>query len=114
MINQQQKQTIQKLLKSKTPLDKIAETTKVSKKEIEQYCKELKPKQYSIKLETHVPATFTYTVVATSPEEAAEMIKKMKPTNISYKLSSKRDIRSVVYEVGSALIKLIKKYNQYV
>lgn len=110
MINKQQKQQIEKLLKSKTSVEKICEITKLSKKEVNNCIQELKPKQYTIKLETYVPATLTYNVMASSPEEAMEVAKKTPPAQVSYKLPLKRDIKTVVYEIGSALIKLIKNH----
>lgn len=65
-------------------------------------------KYYSIKLETLLPATLTYKVLAKSPEEALEKARKGSPQNVQYKLAGKKDLKAMVYDIGSSIVKLVK------
>lgn len=64
-----------------------------------------KPKQYyDIKIEAMVPATLSYRVYAEDEEEAQELVKKAAPTQIKYKLASKKDKKLLIYKPGTSLI----------
>jgi hypothetical protein len=65
-------------------------------------------KYYDVKVECMLPATLIYRVLAESPEQAAEMTKTMSPTGVKHKLIGRREMKLVVYDSGSTLIKLIK------
>lgn len=63
---------------------------------------------YDIKVDVLLPALLTYRVLAETPEEAYEKIKNSHPITVNYKLREKKDIKAIVYEMGSSIIKLIK------
>lgn len=67
-----------------------------------------KKELFEVKIEALVPATITYVILASSPEEAINLIKKHSPNNISYKLNNKRDIKYMVYNAGTVLLRLVK------
>lgn len=70
---------------------------------------EPKPKYYfDIKVETLLPATLSYRVLAETPEEAVLQIKNLSPTSVKYKLFGRKDIKLIVYEAGCSFIKFIK------
>jgi hypothetical protein len=63
---------------------------------------------YDVKLECLLPATLTYRVLAEDSNQAAEMIKKMQPNSVKYKLIGKKEIKLIVYDAGSSLIRFVK------
>ena len=63
---------------------------------------------FDVRVETMLPATLTYRVLAENAEQASEMIKKISPNNIKHKLNGKRDIKLTVYDYGCSVIKYIK------
>ena len=63
---------------------------------------------YDVKVQSTLPATLIYRVLAETPEQAAEMIKNIPPNNVQYKLAGKRDIKLTVYKAGCSLIEFIK------
>ena len=88
---------------------KTADATKVLTKKAEKPKAIIPVKTYwDIKVETMVPATLTYRVLAEDPMKAAEMIKMASPTNVKYRLMGKKDLKLTVYEAGTNMIKWIK------
>lgn len=81
-----------------------------SQADFENKIKNLNKKMFDIKLEALIPATIHYRIEASSPEEAFTLLKKHKPNKVNYKLIGKKDIKLIVFEAGSTLIKLIKKF----
>lgn len=63
---------------------------------------------YDVKVETMLPATLTYKVLAGSPEEAFEKARQSTPQGVKHRLAGKRDIKAMIYETGSAMVKLVK------
>ena len=63
---------------------------------------------YDVKVETMLPATLTYRVLASSPEEALEKVKKEAPKDIKHRLSGKRDLKALIYDAGTMLLRLTK------
>jgi hypothetical protein len=63
---------------------------------------------YDVKVESMLPATLTYRVLAETPEQAAELIKGMAPVAVKHKLIGKKDLKMTVYESGSLMIKWMK------
>lgn len=57
-----------------------------------------------------LPATITYRVLAESPEEALDLIKKKDPTSVRYILNKKRDLKALVYDAGTTLMRFTKSY----
>lgn len=66
------------------------------------------PKLFDIRVETMLPATLTYRILALSPEEALEKIKQSSPNNIKHRLAGKRDIKAVIYDAGTSIIRWTK------
>lgn len=66
------------------------------------------PRMFDIKIETTLPATLLYRVSAVTPEEALDKARKSAPQNVKYRLSGKRDIKGMVYEMGSSMIKFVQ------
>lgn len=68
-----------------------------------------KPKfYYDVKIETYLPATLLYRVLAEDPVQAAELIKGKPPTGVKHKLVGRKDIKMLVYDAGSSMIRYIK------
>ena len=72
--------------------------------------KQAEKKYFNVKLEAKVPCIVTYRVYASSPEEAIEEMKRASPEHIKHLLHLKRDEKATVYEAGSSIIQLIKKW----
>lgn len=64
---------------------------------------------YDVKVETMLPATLTYRVLAEDENQAAEKIKNLSPTGVRHKLIGRKDTKLTVYDAGCSLIRLIKK-----
>jgi hypothetical protein len=70
-----------------------------------------KPKvYYEIKVESLLPSTITYRILAESPEQAVEMIKNSNPISVKHKLIGKKDIKLTVYNFGCSVILFIKNF----
>jgi hypothetical protein len=70
---------------------------------------ENKSKQYfDVKVECLLPATLTYRVLAEDELQAAEMIKRLQPTSIKHRLTGRKELKLIVYQAGSLIIKFIK------
>jgi len=81
---------------------------KKSETEICLECSKPKPKfYYDVKIETMLPATLTYRILAEDPQQAVDLIKKMQPNSVSYKLIGRKDLKLRVYEAGCSIIKLM-------
>lgn len=65
-------------------------------------------KYFDVKIETMLPATLTYRVLAKDAEEAALLSKNMQPTGVQHRLVGRRDIKLTVYDAGSTLIRFVK------
>lgn len=76
------------------------ENKKETKKEEKKY--------YDVKVEVLVPATFKYRVFASSPEEAYELTKKMKPTNVEFFHSRKRNLKVKIFDFGTSIIRYVR------
>lgn len=72
--------------------------------------KDKKPiKQYfEVRMEVMLPATLTYRVYAETPEEAIELIKHKAPNTVKPRINGKKDLKIMVYNAGTSLIRLIK------
>lgn len=82
-----------------------------TEKELEAEAKLPPPKKYyDVKLEVTLPATITYRVLAESPEAAVELINNQPPMHVKHVLNKKRNLKAVVYDGGSTLIRFTKKY----
>lgn len=63
---------------------------------------------YDVKVECLLPATLIYKVLAETPQQAADMIKNMQPTGVKHKLIGRKELKLVVYNIGSNIIKFIR------
>jgi hypothetical protein len=63
---------------------------------------------YDVKIETYLPATLLYRVLAEDPVQAAELVKGKPPTGVKHKLVGRKDLKLMVYDAGSSMIKYIK------
>lgn len=67
-------------------------------------------KYYDVKLEVKLPATITYRILAESPEKAFELSKRATPTGVKYNIAHKLDIKAIVYDSGTTMIRFIKNF----
>lgn len=63
---------------------------------------------YDVKVECLLPATLIYKVLAETPQQASEMIKNMQPVGVKHKLIGRKELKLVVYDAGSTMIKFMK------
>ncbi len=69
----------------------------------------IKPKYYyTVVVETMLPATLTYRVLAEDATQAADLIKGMSPTAVKHRIIGKKDIKLSVYDAGSSMIRFIR------
>lgn len=88
----------------------LAAKFKVKPEEVNELIKGL-PKAkfyYDVRVECMLPATLHYKVLAETPEHASELIRGQMPHSIKPKLVGRREMKLIVYDSGSTLIKLIK------
>jgi hypothetical protein len=71
--------------------------------------KKIDKKYFDVKVETMLPATVTYRVLAEDAQQACELLKNATPIQVKYKLGGKKDIKLVVYDAGSTMIRFIKR-----
>ena len=64
---------------------------------------------YDVKIETMLPATLTYRILAETAEQAAELIKGKTPNTVQYKLIGAKNIIMRVFAAGSNMIHYIRK-----
>jgi hypothetical protein len=71
----------------------------------------IKQKTYfDVKVEALCPCIITYRIYAEDEHDALDQIDKKAPTSIRPNIYKKRNIKAVVYNSGSSLIKLIRNY----
>lgn len=63
---------------------------------------------YDIKVECLLPSTLIYHILAETAEQAAELIKNQQPSGVKYKLTGRKNIKLMVYDAGSTMIRFIK------
>lgn len=69
-------------------------------------------KYYDVKLEVNLPATIHYRILASSPDEAVQMISRSVPTSVKYSLPRRRDLKAIVYDAGTTLIRFTKIFHR--
>jgi hypothetical protein len=67
-------------------------------------------KYYDIKLDAMVPCTITYRVFAFDEHEALTLLPRAIPNNVKHNLHQKRNIKAIINDAGSSLIRLIKNF----
>jgi hypothetical protein len=63
---------------------------------------------FDVKIETLLPATLMYKVLAENAEQALILIKNIQPNSVKYKLVGRRDIKLMIYDAGTCIIRLVK------
>lgn len=63
---------------------------------------------YDVRVECMLPATLIYRVLAEDPQQAATMVKGMSPIGVKHKLIGRKEIKLMVYDAGTTMIKFIK------
>jgi hypothetical protein len=71
--------------------------------------KVIQKKYFDVKIETMLPATLTFRVLAEDAEQAVDLIKNMSPTGVQHKLIGRKDKKITVYDAGSTFIKFVKR-----
>lgn len=71
--------------------------------------KQKKDKKYfDVKVETMLPATVTYRILAEDAQQASDLIRYQNPISVKYRLLGKKDIKLTVYDAGSTMIRFIR------
>ena len=65
-------------------------------------------KYFEIRIETMLPATLTYRVLAEDANQAVELMRGQSPVGVKHRLIGKKDIKLTVYDSGSSIIRLVK------
>jgi hypothetical protein len=69
----------------------------------------IKPKfYYDVKVESMIPATLTFRVLAEDAQQAAELIRGQNPISIKHRLMGRKDIKMSVYDAGSTMLRWMK------
>lgn len=92
-------------------IEVVAETEeekKIRKKKEEEKKKQIVKSYFDVKIETLLPATIVYKVLAENAEQALTLIKNMQPISVKYKLIGRKDIRLMIYDAGTCIIRLVK------
>lgn len=63
---------------------------------------------YDVKVETLLPTTLVFKVLAEDAHHAANLIKNKQPNSVHYRLHGRKDIKLTVYDAGSTIIKFVK------
>ena len=66
-------------------------------------------KYFDVKGEVMLPATLTYRVLAEDAEQAVTLIKGKQPNSVNHKLIGRKELKIMVYDSGSTMIRLIKQ-----
>ncbi len=74
----------------------------------EKKVKPVEKKYYEVKVECTLPATVTYRILAETPEQALDMIKGKQPNGVKHRLAGRKDIKVMVYDSGSTIVRLVK------
>lgn len=65
-------------------------------------------KYYKVLVETTLPATVCFRVLAESPEKAIELIKNQNPIEVKHKLIGRKDRKITVYDWGTTIIRFFR------
>jgi hypothetical protein len=75
--------------------------------------KDNKPKEkkyFEVRVTALLPATLTYRILAESAEQAAEMVKRVSPNSVKHSLIGKKDLKLMVYDAGSVILRFLKNF----
>jgi hypothetical protein len=68
----------------------------------------IQKKLFDVKINSKVDAILTFRILAETPEQALELIKNASPMNVQYKLNARRDVKAMIYDAGSLIIRFTK------
>jgi hypothetical protein len=94
---------------------KKAEAEAAAKKKKDEELKKQAAKQppplyyFDVKVETMLPATLTYRVLAEDAVQAADKIAHVQPNSVKHRLIGRRDQKLTVYDAGTTMIKWMKR-----
>lgn len=80
-----------------------------AKKIIKEAAPKIVKKYYDVKVEANIPCLLEYRVFAESPEKAVELAMKSNPIRLKHFIARKKNIKSTVYDMGTSIIRFIKK-----
>ena len=63
---------------------------------------------YDVKVTCMLPATLTYRVFAENAQQASEIIKKISPNTVQYKLIGRKEIKMTVFKAGECIIEFVR------
>lgn len=67
-------------------------------------------KNYTIKLEAYIPCSLVYKISAEDEKDALKKLDKQKPSSVIPHLQRKKNIKAMIYEFGSSIVKLVKNF----
>lgn len=89
-----------------------AEAKRKKAEELKKQAEALKPPPlyyFDVKVESMLPATLTYRVLAENAQQAGEKIKGLQPNSVQHRLIGRRDSKMTVYDAGTTMIKFVKR-----
>ena len=102
-------QLVDEIIKEVKGSDGVAIASVVKKAQKLPQSPPIKPKfYYDVKVESMIPATLTFRVLAETPEEAAGLIRGMNPTSVKHRLLGRKDLKLSVYDAGSTMMRWMK------
>lgn len=99
-------------VKGRSPEEIKASEEKKRKEEEEKKKKPVikQKKHYDVFLEAMVPCTIKYRVLADDEHDAIIQMKNRAPESVKPQVVKKRDIKAIVYDSGSSIIRLAKVF----
>jgi uncharacterized membrane protein len=67
-------------------------------------------KYFTVKIETMVPATISYQILADDAEHAAKIAEKNNPIHIEYQIKKRKNSKLTVYDLGTFLMRYIRNF----
>lgn len=64
---------------------------------------------FDVKVESMLPSTLIYRVLAEDAQQAADKIQGLQPNSVQHRLVGRKDHKLTVYDAGSVWIRLVKK-----
>lgn len=65
---------------------------------------------YDVKVECTLPALLLFRVYAQDEEDAAQLVKHLKPNSVSYDLTKRKDLKLTIYDAGCSIIKFLLRF----
>ena len=93
-------------------LDAQLKKQAADKRNAEQLKKKNQPKPkvyYDLKIESMIPATLHFRILAETPEQAVELLKNHQPVGVKHKLAGRKDSKITVYDSGSSIVRFFKR-----